>query len=134
MRTIKFRAWDTANNNYLLGLNILCGKDGFDGGWMGNNEDAWPFRNKEEVDLEQFTGLLDKNGKEIYEGDIITWGELASDRFGTVNFSVEYDARFASFGFRSSLGLQPFTWEGSVYPVIDVKVIGNIHENPDLLK
>jgi hypothetical protein len=61
--------------------------------------------------LEQFTGLLDKNGKEIYEGDI------------TENGIIEF--RVGAF----RVGSHPLE-ENS----LDLGVIGNIHENPELLK
>ena len=65
----------------------------------------------------QFTGLHDKNGKEIYEGDIVT--------DGVGKFKIIYDLKLA--------GYQPyciFRDEPENY----CEVIGNIYENPDLVK
>lgn len=67
----------------------------------------------------QFTGLFDKTGKEIYEGDIIDfdkveWGRC--ERFEEVKFDYEY----------LSLRQGDFRWW--------CEVIGNIHDNPELLK
>ena len=76
--------------------------------------------------IEQYTGLKDKNGKEIYEGDIM------SDKT-VVEFSNDTDVigscgccipRFFGSGFTISIDSRPEYLE----------VIGNIHENPDLLK
>src|SRR4051812_17759551 len=64
MRTIKFRAWDKANNKFHYDFDLTSQFDG---------RISWNYETTELTDIElmQFTGLLDKNGKEIYEGDIL---------------------------------------------------------------
>ena len=84
-----------------------------------------------EVDREtvgQFTGLTDKNGKKIFEGDIIElergWGEK-------VRYIVKYDTEICSFigdGI-NYIGFTTFENDGE-----RIEVIGNIHDNPELLK
>ena len=72
------------------------------------------------VAWEQFTGLHDKNGKEIYEGDI-------PDGYGAVFFSNEYLGYFAKSN----------EFECEYKPIYDIpiiEIIGNIHENPELLE
>ena len=74
----------------------------------------------------QFTGLHDKNGKEIYEGDIVR--TLVSRLNATKNkkyrnFVIRYDAPHFWNGYDSIL-MRPMYME----------VIGNIHDNPELLK
>ena len=91
--------------------------------------------NSEYFIIEQFTGLYDKNGKEIYEGDILATG----------NHDPEYDlwkqsdhgytvVQYKDFGFTfSNWQLELDRNNESVYSVEFVEVIGNIFENPEKL-
>ena len=83
----------------------------------------------------QFTGLIDKNGKRIFEGDIVAqiWyghDEPSNDSFGEVVF-CEYDCSFSVMDIQKD-GVVPlgrchaYHWEA--------EVIGNIHDNPELLE
>lgn len=105
MREIKFRAWDEKNKLYIFfdKTDILDGY-GFE---LIDFSIPWS-------DWDQFTGLHDKNGKEIYEGDILTW----FDRKDQI-WEVKWENIF-SFS----------SW----HPVDKCIVIGNIHENPELIK
>lgn len=79
----------------------------------------WDFT--EDIIPLQFTGLLDKNGNEIYEGDIIKY-----------KFITPYDTK----EFTSSVFWDEFMWltdEHSLNRIVHIEVIGNIYETPSLL-
>ena len=81
--------------------------------------------------LMQSTGLLDKNGNEIFEGDIVKYEAGCN----TVTEEVVYDKNFAGFGVKDADANIIFTF-GELAEDIDLhslEVIGNIYKNPDLL-
>jgi uncharacterized phage protein (TIGR01671 family) len=74
----------------------------------------------------EFTGLLDKNGKEIYEGDILK----STYRSGEVKFGecyINYQ-EYSAYGFYTNDEYQEIIIEGGRF-----EIIGNIYENPELL-
>lgn len=83
--------------------------------------------------LMQFTGLKDKNGKEIYEGDIVKFPEFNGDIYIT---PVVWDKSCACFGLSFS-GKYPISFdylEEFYTELKDIEVVGNIYENPELLE
>lgn len=126
----KFRAWDKNKNKMYQVRGINFDNEDL---WLKINETQIMGANLFEVELMQYTGLKDKNGKEIYKGDIV---ECKCGNTGkTILRQVEY------------IGVSFCTKNGSFYnqktkqreycyiPLKPyVKVVGNIYENPELLK
>jgi len=131
MREIKFRAWDKYEKRYrYFTLKDLVNDLGFD---YGMECDLVGLSN--EVNYEQFTGLLDKNGKEIYEGDVLC------GLFGTAGRGAlrrkEKPFLFLIAYYRCSFVEHRIGDTGNYryYPNWnECEVIGNIYENPDLLE
>ena len=111
MREIKFRSWDTINQTMLYpGFNPVELK-------------AWPTVGHV---LMQYTGLKDKNGKEIYEGDIIKL--YPSDKSG---IQILWDEHIAGFGFGNQTMADHLNFRKLT--AINYEVIGNTYSSPELL-
>lgn len=136
MREIKFRAWDkktkTMREVDSIAFHNKRGMFDFDESNLPKLVNVWGWdcieqkniilhREKDHFELMQYTGLKDRNGKDIYEGDIlqndwrfmnVVWGEggfMLVDQTKNV-------------------------WCIQDYPANDTEVIGNIYENPELLE
>jgi uncharacterized phage protein (TIGR01671 family) len=88
----------------------------------------------DEIELMQSTGLKDKNGKEIFEGDIISDGHTSRDichhqTFGFYTIDGNGDEEF----FGDTASLEDFD-EASKYMSENIEIIGNIYENKDILE
>ena len=124
---IKFRAWDKKNKAYLY--DVQNASDMFSDVKYENGENAdcdeecfAGFLYDERYDVEQFTGLKDINGKEIYENDLISLTDDLEDPIYKVIFD---EAKFEIIGGGVCYDL------GEEF--MDCEVIGNVHENLELL-
>ena len=129
MREIKFRAWDKKCIE-VYGTGMSYGEPEYFDDMLAFRFNHFESDNPSEIIYEQFTGLCDKNGKEIYEGDIIQ-DSTFKDR-GSYIMAVEWEKEAASFVLtRNGWAFRHYFYESSNPD--DCEVIGNIHENPELL-
>lgn len=118
MREIKFRVW-CKKHKYIYDACSLK----FIGNKVSANDNSSCIG--EEV-LMQYTGLKDKNGKEIYEGDIIKAYDhvIAVVEYGKQGEKFVEASFYASYGNRGQ----------SICQMELIEVLGNIYENPELLE
>ncbi|MFT8911349.1 YopX family protein [Leuconostoc pseudomesenteroides] len=126
MREIKFRAWDKQSRIWLDDDEYVIKPDS---GLVSEIDYAEGYvviaADNHDAILEEFTGLKDKNGVEIYEGDIICQQMRFVETNGVI-FWQEDKARFA-------VNLDGFITTITKPQEHSYEVIGNIHENADLL-
>lgn len=128
MREIKFRAKAKHNNQWFESMTIAKGtiKRKKDDLFMEIGDDKWIGIISET--LAQFTGVIDVNGKEIFEGDILEVLSIeASEEEILKKLEVYFDIELCSFQFRQDW--EPFNSQFRN----DFKIIGNIYDNPELL-
>lgn len=123
-REIKFRAWSKLKNE-MISDYCIHENTNFIGYDLTNNQ-------HEIVDVMEFTGLIDKNGKEIYEGDLLKDTEFDDYDFDISKcYAVVYDSKTAQWCIDNS-----FAQDGShlvnivsYFGINNLEVVGNIHED-----
>ena len=131
---IKFRAWDKKTKEYFhiselwnSGTNPECFN--FDG-WTDNFGNNGRLK---DIVIEQFTGLQDVNGKEIYEGDIVQPIISYTKRNIGKPFEVKKGNYVYGKWIAKDVSIKEFGVDG-YYFSNEIKIIGNVHANPELLE
>lgn len=129
MREIKFRAWDKKNKEWIANGDVMDL-------YYSASVNCFMFDNDnydlcKDIVFVQFTGLKDKNGKEIYEGDIVLqWdgikGEITFEKYVTDNGANEDMLGWVLSTPEKNYAFDPQT--STAY-----EIIGNVWENPELL-
>ena len=123
-RPIKFRVWDKRETKGRSTQNML---------YDAQLHHLWQdFVDYPGYELMQYTGLTDKNGKEIYEGDIVQYNQNSS--YDNMDFIAKWSDDKLGFIFQSNSGEQLVNQTPHLNRFKHLEVVGNIFENPELLK
>jgi len=137
MKDIKFRAWDNTQNKMLVVLNGVNDEDCIPDGTLPYADvSEWP----EVYELMQFTGLTDKKGKEIFEGDVVKYeceDDLKVENGKVITamqtFLVPIAFKDGMFQGEWKNGRGRVSWE-LARNLKQGEVIGNIYQSPELLQ
>ena len=124
-REIKFRAWykEKKRIGKVLGIGILHKEIYF----SNEDVDCYGHIDFKDIELMQYTGLKDKNNKEVYEGDIVKL--RANHGIGVIKYYDECGAFVVEY-----IKPRPLAVLGMNYYKEDIEILGNIYKNPELLK
>jgi uncharacterized phage protein (TIGR01671 family) len=141
MREIKFRAWDEKREIMYKDFNFIkSGDEGND--WIIPIviEEGWTEKIKhietmphcrQQIKIMQFTGLKDKNGKEVYEEDVVLCSGIGNNADEKYNTEIVFCEEKAAFMLDAGCELFSFT---EISELCEIEVIGNIYESPELIE
>lgn len=134
----KFRVWDKQDGCYAYSNNsdvdmLYIETDGeLTYGVYNNDYEDMNYIPESEVIIEQCTGLKDKNGKLIYEGDIVIKSDVSAIGYNRTRVcKAHWHNDWLSWAITTQYG---DTYELSEFEPQQYEIIGNIHENADLLE
>lgn len=138
-REIKFRAWNSSIKEMYLNCgfhpHLLSDLSYEDDHYNENLEGRYIVHNDDCYTLMQFTGLKDKNGKEIYEGDVLTFDYHDHKNVDVERYKKEpvYIVSFNDWGWCGKDVNQERKLFSHAFRFIHCDILGNIYENPELL-
>lgn len=128
MRIPKYQVWHKKEKVMRPVESLILTENG--GVWINDYPDTGS------CELREWTGLKDKSGKEIYEGDL--FGKLGGDQERPdeyeIHGQVKFDSDFAMFVIELTNGGWMELFDYMNQPKSEKEVIGNIYENPELIK
>lgn len=132
-RIIKFRVWSKAYKAMMEPKDPLVAINTSNGELFGIVDGKYAPLNSDNYELMQFTGLLDKNGKEIYEGDVVKFYKTTLPDENDEDEAIPMVCKFAesSFGFYGDGDSMTGALSNSDKDFREI--IGNIYESPALL-
>lgn len=128
-RVLKFRAWDSYQKKMIDEFqdDLYNMAHGYNGLYSSAYDEEGDFY---ELEVMQWTGLKDKDGQDIYEGDIV---EDECDRHPLFEIRWLNDEEHATFYLKELYRTANDVWWFEHYPPSGLKVVGNVWENPELL-
>ena len=130
----KFRAWNQIDSEYINEINAVMSLDGSHIWWDINDSGEMKYEDDPgNYKLEQFTGLKDVNGKDIYEGDIVQPVSLHINLKRGKPFEVKKGNYVYGKWIAKDISNKGFSVNGRYFDY-EIQVIGNVNENPELLE
>lgn len=129
MREIKFKGFSKTLNKWIIGVPYFS-----EGNWWILVDENTKSKDigtgsyfVDKNSISQYTGLKDKNGVEIYEGDIVKYKYISREQIAEIKYNKE------KLGFDFADNKANLSYAYNFRQINNIEVIGNIYENPELL-